>query len=450
MPNASRLLKLLFFVHCGLCPFTLFAADSLDKVVLQLRWTHQFQFAGYYAALEQGYYQEAGLDVEIRPRGESPNAIEEVLAGNAQYGATNSSLLLKRLQGEPLVALAAIMQHSPLVWVARLDEGINHIQDLVSRRVKMASAGIEVELVAALNQEGVGLDDLEVVDGFASYDDYFAPELDAVAAYITNQPYYLQEREVGYVIIRPSTYGIDFYGDCLFTSEQEMQDHPERVKAFRAASLRGWEYAMRNPDEIITLIIDKYQSDKSRAHLQFEAQRMAQLLMPDVIEVGHMNPGRWQHMADIFVGYGLVDDSARLKGFVYDPNPPVDEGYYRRLLFGSAAAVLLSALIALALYRFNLRLRKEIGLRTEAEQKKERLIEELSAALNDVETLSGLLPICSYCKKIRDEEGTWQRIDSYIESRSSAVFSHGMCEECFQEHQPDIYQRMKEQNGQPD
>jgi hypothetical protein len=76
------------------------------------------------------------------------------------------------------------------------------------------------------------------------------------------------------------------------------------------------------------------------------------------------------------------------------------------------------------------------------------LIKELSAALDDVETLSGLLPICSYCKKIRDDDGNWQRIDSYIESRSSAVFSHGMCDECFEQHQPDVYQRVKRQTGE--
>ncbi len=89
-------------------------------------------------------------------------------------------------------------------------------------------------------------------------------------------------------------------------------------------------------------------------------------------------------------------------------------------------------------------LAKDITERKRAEEEREQLIEELRNALDEVNILSGLLPICSYCKKVRDDDGYWQQIDSYIESRSEAKFSHGMCNDCMKKHHPKIYDRLKE------
>ncbi|MDD1624335.1 MAG: ABC transporter substrate-binding protein, partial [Methylococcaceae bacterium] len=86
---------------------------SAKSIHLQLRWHHQFQFAGYYAALEKGYYKKAGLDVIIHNGTPEKMPVKEVLHGYAQYGVANSELLLGRLRGAPLVAMAAIFQHSP-------------------------------------------------------------------------------------------------------------------------------------------------------------------------------------------------------------------------------------------------------------------------------------------------------------------------------------------------
>lgn len=96
----------------------------LDSITLQLRWHHQFQFAGYYAAKQQGFYRDAGLEVTIVAGGPGKKPIDEVLAGRAQFGTSHSDVLLHRLKGQPLVALAAIFQHSPLTLVTRQDSNI--------------------------------------------------------------------------------------------------------------------------------------------------------------------------------------------------------------------------------------------------------------------------------------------------------------------------------------
>ena len=81
---------------------------------------------------------------------------------------------------------------------------------------------------------------------------------------------------------------------------------------------------------------------------------------------------------------------------------------------------------------------RNLDERSRVEQEREGLIQELRQALQDVKRLSGLLPICSICKKIRDDTGYWKRVEAYIEEHSEAQFSHGICDECVQKHYPDF------------
>ena len=86
----------------------------------------------------------------------------------------------------------------------------------------------------------------------------------------------------------------------------------------------------------------------------------------------------------------------------------------------------------------NERLQSEVDERTKIEKEREKLIQDLQQALSEVNKLSGLLPICSYCKKIRDDKGYWNQIESYIHEHSEAEFSHSICQECAKKHYPDF------------
>jgi ABC-type nitrate/sulfonate/bicarbonate transport system substrate-binding protein len=93
------------------------------RVTVQLHWKHQFEFAAFYAALEKGYYREAGLEVTIREGGPGIDAVKEVLAGVADFGISASALVVDRHRGMPVVALAALMQHSPTALLASRKQG---------------------------------------------------------------------------------------------------------------------------------------------------------------------------------------------------------------------------------------------------------------------------------------------------------------------------------------
>jgi PAS domain S-box-containing protein len=335
-----RFLPVLFFL-CSL------PAHALEQVTLQLKWTHAFQFAGYYAAKELGYYREAGLDVSIRESLPDVDPVKEVLEGKAEFGVGTSSLLLQRKAGKPLVVLAVIFQHSAYVLIARQQTATQGIHDLIGKRVMLEPQSDE--LLAYLKRENIPLDRITQVKHSFDAQDLIAGKADAMASYVTNEPYYLDRAHFSYQTYTPRSAGIDFYGDNLFTSEQELKAHPERVKAFRAASLRGWKYAMDHPEEIIELILAKYTKRLTRDYIQFEARQTMALIHPELIEVGYMNPGRWRHIADTYADIGMLPRDFSFEGFLYDPNPQRDLTWLYRWL---GAALLLGGILGVTAYRF--------------------------------------------------------------------------------------------------
>jgi signal transduction histidine kinase len=269
--RAGRLLlTLLALLLVGGCASEQSSLVPPEQVALQLKWKHQFQFAGYYAALEQGYYQDAGLDVEFREAQDGEDPVQSVLAGEAEFGVGTSELVLLRSQGEPVVALAAIFQHSPQILLARRDAGIATIHDLAGRTVMIEPQA--ADLLAYLQKEGLSLDSLKIVPHTYSPFALISGSVAAMSAYETDELFLVQQAGVDVLEFSPRTGGIDFYGDVLFTTEEQILKHPERAAAFRAASLRGWQYAMSHPDEMVNLILTKYTTRHSRAHLEFEAQ----------------------------------------------------------------------------------------------------------------------------------------------------------------------------------
>jgi PAS domain S-box-containing protein len=340
------------------------ALAAATPVTLQLKYFHQFQFAGYYAAQDRGYYREAGLDVRIAEGAPGLRPAEEVASDRAQYGVADSSLLLAWAAGTPVVVLGVVFQHSPAVLLVRRQGAEGGMQALAGRRVMMGPE--DAEITAFLRREGLPPERLAVVPHSFRIQDFIDGRVDAYSAYLTSEPYHLDRAGVLYQAYPPRSAAIDFYGDNLFTSEKELHDHPDRVKAFRAASLRGWQYAMEHPEEVVDLILRRYGSRSSRGQLLYEAQQTATLLQADQVELGYMNPNRWRRIADTYAELGMIAPGLPLTGFEYRPAPPPDLTW---LLWAAAAALAMGiGGFTWQVHRANARLRQELGERRRAEQ----------------------------------------------------------------------------------
>ena len=325
-------------------------AATSDAVILQLKWKHQFQFAGYYAALEKGYYREAGLNVKIVEAAAGVDPVDQVVGGAAQYGVGTSELLLQRQSGKPVVVLGVIFQHSPLALLVRKDSGITFIHDLAGKPVMIEPQS--AELLAYLKKEGLDGQKVRQVEHRFDVTALTRGDVAAMSVYVTDEPFDLARRRIPHTLFQPAAAGIDFYGDNLFTTESEIKNHPDRVKAFREASLRGWVYAMKNPEEIAALIFKRYSQRHSLDHLRFEASQMQHLMRPDLIEPGHMHEGRWRHIADTYRELGMVSGDISLSGFLHGDYARQDAAQLTSRL--RYLAILLVILIAAGVYVLHL------------------------------------------------------------------------------------------------
>ncbi len=350
-------------------------------LVLQLKWFHSFQFAGYYAAQELGYYKDAGLEVTIREGKPGINIIEELHSGRADYISELPDALIAYTEGVPLVALAAIIQHSPLSILSLKSSQIHTPVDLVGKRV-MFTSDIEAELKVMFENEGVNTSGIKIKEHTWGTDDLIKGYVDAMSAYITDQPYYLKKKDTPYNIIMPITYGIDFYGDCLFTTQGKVKQAPEEVAAFLQASLQGWSYAMTHPKAVIDWLLYKYIAKNSREHLLYEAEAMRKLMQPALVEIGHMNPGRWKHIGDTYVQLGMLAKNYNLDEFLYDPER-YKAKQYRLVVITTVSLLLIIAVISITLLAFNRKLRSQVSRRTQALRSSEERFRQLANAARE-------------------------------------------------------------------
>jgi adenylate cyclase len=158
--------------------------------------------------------------------------------------------------------------------------------------------------------------------------DLLRGKADAMIAYSTNEPYLLEQYGTPYRSFSPASYGFDFYGDNLCTSRKQLTEHPERVRAFRSASLKGWAYALSHEEEIVDLIRRRYSTEKTRNALLFEAARTKQLVQPRHTPIGDQSDQRWNAIARTYVGLGMLSADGLPKGLIYMPD---DEGWRPRL-----------------------------------------------------------------------------------------------------------------------
>ena len=337
---------------------------TLDTLVLQLKWKHQFQFAGYYAAMEKGYYKNAGLYVKIIEANTGNEVIPSVIDGRAQFGVATSDLLLVRNSGFPVVLLANIFQHSPQVFLTLKNDGGDNIHDISGKSIMLEDHADE--LLAYLKSEQIDTESITFLPHTYSAEDLLSEKVFAISAYTTDEPYILMEKGVEFNIYNPRSSGIDFYGDVLFTSEEEINKNPERVKVFLNASLEGWNYALNNSDEIVDIILNKYSKRHSKQHLLYEAEQTKRLIMPEVIEIGYVNQNRWNRIGEIYSELNMLPKSFKVDGFFYNRDQKPDLTSYYLTILGILVITFIILFVAIRFFTLN---RK---LKTESEEKQIR------------------------------------------------------------------------------
>ena len=320
-----RVLKLFFILSLV---SSLNATEKIEDVSLQFQWKHQFEYAGFYAAQEKGFYKDAGLNVTFKEYKNGMSIINDVVNKRSTYGITYSDLIVDYLHGKPIVFLANFFKHSPLILVTQPE--IKLPSDLKGKKVMGVEDSLKSTAFLMMFKDfGMDLSSFTNIPPTFNVDDFINKKVDALVAFNTNELYDLDKAGVKYNVINPSSYGTEFYDVNLFTSKDELINHPKRVKNFQEASIKGWQYALAHKDEIIELILKKYNTQhKSRDALEFEANQIQKMMNPSLFQIGSIDKRRVKIMAEDFIEMGLVSKSANLDfdDFIYQ-----DVNYNTRL-----------------------------------------------------------------------------------------------------------------------
>jgi ABC-type nitrate/sulfonate/bicarbonate transport system substrate-binding protein len=289
------------------------SVQAAEQVSVRLKWFNQAQFAGFYVAKEKGFYEDAGLDVSIQPGGPDFPAIQMVAGGDEQFGVTSADqILTARSKGVPIVALAVLYRKSPFVLFALESSGIESAEDFAGKNIGVKIGGNE-ELVyrAVLQKTGITSDQLSETPVKFDMTPLLTGQLDVWPGYVINEVLSAREKGFDVNIIWPSDYGIDLYADTLFTTEDMIRENPDQVRRFVAASMKGWDDAVANPEDAARHTVKQ----AKRLEYDHELAMMKDsipLLEPDDQPIGSMEQNRWIELHDFLLEGGFIDEEMDL------------------------------------------------------------------------------------------------------------------------------------------
>ena len=286
-------------------------SDQLEKVTVILDYVANTNHTGMYVALDQGYYKEAGLDVEIVEPTEGATATL-VAVGKGDFGISyqeDVTIALTSKDPLPIKTIAALIQHNTSGFVTYADKDIKSPKDFEGKTYAgWGGPGEEAVLKAVMAKDGADFSKLNMVisdgSGFEALKDkvdieWFFEGWDNVKCKLNNFP-------INYMELRQLDERLDYYTPVIIANNDTLEQKPEMVKKFLAATEKGYRYAIENPDESAK-ILQKYAPDYSLEMLTMSQEYLAEKYMEDTDRWGEMKDEVWNNYTDFMVEYGVID-----------------------------------------------------------------------------------------------------------------------------------------------
>ncbi len=305
----KNLAILVFFLLLTACQPAAQQPSETQHIRLPMGYIPNVQFAPFYVAVERGYFAEVGFEIEFDYSFET-DGVALVGAGELPFAlVSGEQVLLAREQGLPVVYVAAWWQDYPVAVVAKAESGIHSPEDLVGKRIGLPGlfGANYIGLRALLAETGIAEADV-VLDsiGFNQVQALATNQEDAVVGYVNNEPVQLEAQGYEVNVIRVADY-VDLSSNGILTNEDMITAHPDRVRAFVAAFLRGLADTIADPDaayEICKIYID------SLADSDGSVQREVLDLSIEFWQADHLGFSQspaWENMQAILLEMGLLD-----------------------------------------------------------------------------------------------------------------------------------------------
>lgn len=288
------LMMLLSLTACG-------GEQAADKITIVLDWTPNTNHTGIYVALANGYFEEAGLNVEVVQPPED-GAVALVASGRAQFGVSFQDYLAPAYVGEdkmPVTAVAAVIQHNTSGIVSRAGEGMDRPAGLEGK--KYATWDLDVEKATirdVMTADGGDFDKVELIPSTVT-DEVSALQsgsVDAIWIFYgwAGVACEVAGLEIDYFDFADIDPVFDYYSPVIIGNDAWLEENPEQARAFVAALSRGYTYCVEHPHEAADILMEAAPELKSNPELVYASQEyLADEYIADAERWGEIDPGRW-------------------------------------------------------------------------------------------------------------------------------------------------------------
>ncbi|MCE4048514.1 MULTISPECIES: ABC transporter substrate-binding protein [Bacillaceae] len=275
--------------------------DKKQKITVVLDWTPNTNHTGLYAAEEKGYFAEEGLDVDIITPGEA-GADSLVASGKADFGVSyQEGITQARVQGVPLVSIAAIIQHNTSGFASPAENNIKSPKDFAGKTYGGWGSEVEASVISSLmKQENTDVKDVDIVNiGDADYFTAMKQNIDFAWIYYgwTGVEAELRGEKINMIYLTDYSDKLDYYTPVLSTNESMIADNPETVKAFLKAATKGYEYTIDNPDDAASILL-KHAPDLDEELVKKSQEWLASKYQDDAPRWGEQKLSVWKNYAD--------------------------------------------------------------------------------------------------------------------------------------------------------
>lgn len=284
--------------------------EKLTSATVVLDWTPNTNHTGLYVAKEKGYYEDEGLDVEIILPGEA-GADQLIASGKADFGVSiQESITEARIQDIPIVSIAAVIQHNTAGFASPKEKNIETPKDFEDKAYGGWGAPLEKAIIASLmQQEDADVDKVDIVNmGDTDFFTAVSRDIDFAMIYYgwTGVEAELRGDEINMVYLTDYSEKLDYYTPVLATNEDMIENNPETVKQFLAATAKGYQLAIDQPDEAADILIEAVPD--LDAHLVKESQKwLASKYQDDADRWGEQKVEVWENYASWMFDNDLLE-----------------------------------------------------------------------------------------------------------------------------------------------
>ncbi len=294
---------ILFFV-------SLQSMASAEDVAFRLNFKPAAPHVVYYLGKEKGWFQEAGLNLQITPGTGSTDSVKLTAAGQFDLAeAAASSLIIGRAQGIPVKAVAMIYQQSPTMLMTLESSGIKTLKDLVGKRIGVRYQGaVYPEYVALLKKNGIDRSQLKEIQIGIGETPLFVGQVDALSNYVQEAPRFEKQFGKKLNIIRFTDYGVNFYATAIIAADSTVEKKPEMIRKFTSTVVRTWKYVETHQEEAVDALV-KAIPELDKAALLTELKTFMPLMRNEVTDRngwGYMVKERWETDINYFFDQEVI------------------------------------------------------------------------------------------------------------------------------------------------